>query len=113
LLQQATVLLLPSLSETFGLVLLEAWAAGTMVMASRTSGASALIEHGHNGWLFDLKNPATFHQFLDRTLNDPKRTREMTAHGTEKACDFYSVEATARRMKELYGQLIEEKQCLT
>jgi len=55
LVQEARALLLPSLSETFGLVILEAWAAGTMVLSSRTSGASALIEHGQNGWLFDLE----------------------------------------------------------
>src|SRR5205807_4960269 len=75
LLQQSTVLLLPSLSETFGLVLLEAWAAGTTVMASRTSGASALIEDGQNGWLFDLGNPATFHRALDQALAHPDLAR--------------------------------------
>src|SRR5206468_2636620 len=49
LFQQAEVLLLSSVSETFGLVLLEAWAAGTAVISSRTSGASALIKPGVNG----------------------------------------------------------------
>src|SRR5262249_6261755 len=44
LLQQAKALIIPSVSEPFGLVILEAWAAGTMVLSSRTSGASALVE---------------------------------------------------------------------
>jgi starch synthase len=42
LMQESSALLLPSLSETFGLVILEAWAAGTVVVSSRTSGPSAL-----------------------------------------------------------------------
>src|SRR5437762_2988778 len=71
LMQEARVLLLPSLSETFGLVILEAWTAGTMVLSSRTSGASALIEHGRNGWLFDLEKPEMFHEALERTLAEP------------------------------------------
>src|SRR5579883_1302625 len=57
LFQHAAIVLLPSLSETFGLVLLEAWAAGAAVASSRTSGATALIKDGENGWLFDLDAP--------------------------------------------------------
>jgi glycosyltransferase involved in cell wall biosynthesis len=115
LLQQATVLLLPSLSETFGLVLLEAWAAGIPVIASRTSGASALIENGRNGWLFDLSEPGSFHRALEDVLDDPEKTREMAARGFEKVRDAYSVDATSRQMKRLYEELVEEKQaaCVT
>lgn len=113
LLEEAAVLLLPSLSETFGLVLLEAWAAGTMVMASRTSGATALIEEGHNGWLFDLDDPAGFHRALDQTLAKPEVSRQMAQHGKNKVRNSYSVTATARQMKLLYEELIEEKRCVT
>src|SRR5205807_2485617 len=115
LLQQATVLLLPSLSETFGLVLLEAWAAGTPVMASRTSGASALIEHGRNGWLFDLADPTAFQHALEDALAHPDSSRDMAARGLEKVRNEYSVEATSRGMKRLYEELFEERRgaCVT
>jgi glycosyltransferase involved in cell wall biosynthesis len=113
LLQQASVLLLPSLSETFGLVVLEAWAAGTMVISSRTSGAAALIEHGHNGWLFDLDRPTAFHEAIDATLDHPKRSAEMASRGAAKVRESYSVEAVAGKVKKLYCDLIEEKQCVT
>src|SRR5581483_2120058 len=66
LFQEAEVLLLSSMSETFGLVILEAWATGTMVITSRTSGACTLVRHGQNGWLFDLSRPETFHEPLDQ-----------------------------------------------
>jgi len=115
LLQQATVLLLPSLSETFGLVLLEAWAAGTAVISSRTSGASALIENGSNGWLFDLNDPPAFHRALEEMLDHPEKAREMASRGFEKVRDVYSVDATSRQMKRLYEEIVEEKRavCVT
>ena len=115
LLQQATVLLLPSLSETFGLVLLEAWAAGTPVISSRTSGASALIENGSNGWLFDLNDPPAFHRALEEMLDHPEKAREMASRGFEKVRDVYSVDATSRQMKRLYEEIVEEKRavCVT
>jgi glycosyltransferase involved in cell wall biosynthesis len=109
LLQEAAALVLPSLSETFGLVILEGWAAGVPVLSSRTSGASALINSAVNGWLFDLDKPETFHQALDLTLSDPVRAREMAALGTEKVSAEYSVQAAAERMKVLYDQLVEAR----
>jgi glycosyltransferase involved in cell wall biosynthesis len=112
LLQEARVLILPSLSETFGLVILEAWAAGTMVLSARTSGPAALIENGQNGWLFDLDAPETFHSALDRTLANPDLTRQMVERGA-RVTERYSVVALAGRLKTLYQHLIEEKQCVT
>ena len=113
LLQTATAVVLPSVSETFGLILLESWAAGTPILSSRTSGASALVKHGENGWLFDLERPETFHAVLDRTWANPKEAAEMAAQGLELVQREYSVSAVAGRMKKIYEQVIEEKQCAT
>jgi glycosyltransferase involved in cell wall biosynthesis len=113
LIQQTRALLLPSLSETFGLVILEAWASGAPVLSSRTSGASALIEQGKNGWLFDLESPQTFFDALDRTLDDPARSRQMARSGAEKVRAHYTVSAVASSVKHLYEELIAEKQCVT
>jgi glycosyltransferase involved in cell wall biosynthesis len=110
LLQSASVLVLPSVCETFGLVILEAWAAGTPVMSARASGPAALIEHGHNGWLFDLDDPQSFHQALARSLEQPNLSREMAARGAALS-EQYSVDALAARLKSLYQELIEEKRC--
>lgn len=112
LLQEAKVLLLPSLSETFGLVILEAWAAGTMVLSSRTSGGAALVQDGENGWLFDLDRPQVFHQALETTLASPELAKRMVALGA-KVSERYSLEALAGRMKKIYEEVIEEKQCAT
>jgi glycosyltransferase involved in cell wall biosynthesis len=109
LIQEAQLLLLPSLSETFGLVILEAWAAGTVTVSSRTSGANALLEHGSNGWLFDLEQPDSFHQAVDLALSQPELLRPMAERGAEKVAREYSVSALAARMRALYVELIEQR----
>jgi glycosyltransferase involved in cell wall biosynthesis len=109
LFQSAAVVVLPSLSETFGLVILEAWAAGATVLASRTSGASALIRHGENGWLFDLANPSTFHECLGWALGFPSVRRRLAATSFRQVAAEFDVTAVAGRVKRLYEQLIEDK----
>lgn len=109
LFQEARAVLLSSISETFGLVLLEAWAAGTTVISSRTSGASALIRDGENGWLFDLARPREFHQALDQTLFNPALQAQLAQAGHRLVNAQYDLTAIAGQVKRLYQELIEEK----
>jgi len=112
LFQLARAVVLPSVSETFGLVILEAWAAGTTVIASRTSGASALIQHGENGWLFDLNTPAGFHEAVTHILRDPGARNRSAQRGHRMVSERFDVTAVAGRIKELYEHLIETKRSL-
>lgn len=112
LMQTARVVLLPSLSETFGLVILEAWAAGTTVIASQTSGASALINHGENGWLFKLGDPLSFHTALNRVLLEPDLAARQAAAGASLVGREYDTTVLAGRMQALYAELIEKKNAL-
>jgi len=112
LLQEAQALLLPSISETFGLVLLEAWAAGTTVIASRTSGASALVKDGENGWLFDLDEPQGFHEALNWTLANPGVQTQLAEAGRKLVDAEYDLASVVTRVKRLYEELIEAKHAL-
>lgn len=109
LFQEATVLLLPSISEPFGLVILESWAAGTPMISSRTSGASDLISEGDTGWLFDLDQPAGFHAALNIALGNPEKTKQMGAAGSALVKTKYDTNVLAGTIKNLYETLIEEK----
>lgn len=111
LFQEAQAVVLPSISETFGLVILEAWAAGAAVISSRTSGATALVEHGENGWLFDLEKSETFHSAVDATLANPNLQKQLAKAGKKLAATF-SISAVARRVKTLYAELTKEKHAL-
>src|SRR5262249_19766621 len=113
LLQQAQLLILPSLSETFGLVILEAWAAGTPVLSSTTSGARALIREGDTGWRFDLNEPETFQRALNLALSKPELARKLAARGRVQIEQEHSLTVLATRMKKLYAEFIEETKCVT
>jgi glycosyltransferase involved in cell wall biosynthesis len=112
LLQTARAVVVPSLSETFGMVILEAWAAGTPVVSSRSSGATALVDEGVNGLLFDLERPETLHAAIDRVLALPEVAARWGGAGRAKAVAHYDSSLSAGRMRGLYGNLIEEKNAL-
>lgn len=112
LMQSARAVVLPSVSETFGLVILEAWAAGTPVISSRTSGANALVVDGRNGFLFDLDQPAAFHAAVEQILTQPGLGARLGAAGRERVIADHDTVVLTARMKRLYEELIEEKHAL-
>lgn len=109
LFQEARAVLLPSISETFGLVILEAWAAGTPVISSRTSGALALVQDGVNGRLIDLDRPDSFHAAVDRVLGQPQVSRQWGTNGRAKVEAEYDTTVLAGRMKRIYEETITIK----
>jgi starch synthase len=109
LLQEAKALILPSLAEPFGLVIIEAWAAETIVLSSRTSGPASIIQSGKNGWLFDLNDPSSFHQMLNESLKNPQTRNVFSSNSDLLLRNKYSSTAIAGQMKKLYETLIESK----
>lgn len=109
LLQISKALVLPSRAEPFGLVIQEAWAAGTAVLSSRTSGPLHLIEDGSTGLFFNLAQPETFFHAVERLLNRPKEREAMVNAGREKVRTQYDAALLAGRMKMLYEELAEKK----
>lgn len=109
LFQQAVALVLPSISEPFGLVILESWASGTPVVSSSTSGGSELIQHGENGWLFDLSDPTGFHESLHEVLTKPQATKRAGELGRERVRAQYDSVVVAGQVKRLYEELVEQK----
>lgn len=108
LLQGAAAVVVPSHSETFGLVILEAWAAQRPVISTRTSGALDLIEDGVNGELFDLNDPTKFQTAVDRCFRDSYHARQLGGRGFLRAQDFDTVKL-AGRVRDLYEELVKEK----
>lgn len=113
LLQEARAVLLASVSETFGLVILEAWAAGTPVVSSRTSGAVSLVEEDRNGWLFDLEDPAAFHRAVDRVLLDPEARARCGEAGRCRVVSDFDARMLAGRIRGLYEELGRPLSCIT
>jgi starch synthase len=93
-------------------VILEAWAAGTAVISSRTSGAVGLIERDKTGLLFDLDRPEEFQSGIDRLWSSPGFAAYLAASGRQRVIEAYDTRVLAARMKRLYEDLIQEKNAL-
>lgn len=109
LFQQASAVVLPSIAEPFGIVILEAWAAGTLIISSRTSGAEKLIKDGENGYLFDLENSESFFHTLEQAFNNEETKKILTSQAKEQVIKEYDTTILATKMKALYEELIEKK----
>lgn len=110
LFQLSQALVLPSLSETFGLVILESWAAGRPVISSRSSGALDLVNPGENGWLFDLAAPEEFYHAVDDVMTHPQEATERGRAGLAKTRAQFDSVMLSGQVKKLYDELIEDKQ---
>jgi len=98
----ADVCAVPSYSESFGLVALEAQACGTPVIASRVGGLAHVVVDGQTGFTIRAHDPAAYAARLGELLGDePLRTR-MGSSAVEHA-RRYSWDATAGRLLEVYS----------
>jgi D-inositol-3-phosphate glycosyltransferase len=99
--QAADVLVMPSRSETFGLVAAEAQACGLPVIASRIGGIPFVVNDGESGILVDVGDEPGFAAALDKVVGDPDLRAAMSAAAEIKSGEF-NWKATADRLLELY-----------
>lgn len=100
----ADVVVVPSRSESFGLVALEAAACGVPVVAAAVGGLRSLVEPGVTGFLVDSRSPSAFAREIDEVLSDPPRAERMGASAARLA-NRYAWSTTAGRLRRLYGDL--------
>ncbi len=100
----ADVCLVPSRTESFGLVALEAAACGTPVVASAVGGLRSLVDHGRTGFLVEQRDPGVFAAYAREVLDNPSLARTMSAEAARRA-DGYTWSSAARSLVELYGVL--------
>jgi D-inositol-3-phosphate glycosyltransferase len=102
----ADLLLVPSRSESFGLVALEAQACGTPVVAARVGGLSHAVGDGTTGLLLSGHDPAHWAAAVAELLSSPRR---LAAMGTAAArfAGAHGWDLAATRLLDVYGQLLQ------
>jgi D-inositol-3-phosphate glycosyltransferase len=100
----ADVCLVPSRSESFGLVALEAAACGTPVVAAAVGGLRTLVAHGVSGFLVEGRDPSDYAAYVTRLLDDPLLAAAMGEEAAARA-RRYRWSITAARLRRLYADL--------
>lgn len=108
LLRAADICVLPSRWEPFGTVMLEAWAAGTALVAAASQGPAAFIKHGHNGLLVPIDAVAALSDALRRVIEDKSLSARLIEGGRADYQKDFTRAAVTQRMMALYGKLVAE-----
>lgn len=101
----ADVVLVPSRSESFGLVALEAAACGVPVVATAVGGLLSLVDHGRTGFLVPQRDAIGFARYTARLLDDPVLALSMGTAAAELAKQ-YSWQSAALRVRKVYSELL-------
>ena len=102
----ADIFCLPTRREGFGIVIIEAMAAGLPVVVSRLEGVTTdIIRSDREGILITGHNPDDYAQALLRLLNNPAMAKAMGSEARARAVSAYSLEQIAQRYAQLYGEL--------
>lgn len=100
----ADVVLVPSRSESFGLVALEAAACGTPVVANAVGGLLTIVEHGRTGFLVADRQPEVFARHIAQILDDPALSARLSVQAAERARG-YTWSFAAARLRRAYADL--------
>lgn len=99
--------LFPSSTETLGLVLLEAMAAGCPVVGANRGGIPDIVSDGVNGCLYDPDQPASLTTAVQRLLGDPAARRQLRLAAREEAERWGWAGATAQ-LQAYYRQVLQQ-----
>ena len=108
LLSGSAYLILPSLVEGFGLVVLEAFASSKTVLASRIGALAELVSDGVDGYLVHPNSETDWADKMITLFQHPERARDMGLMGLRKATSDFSMDRIAEQMEHAYEQVLKD-----
>ncbi len=103
------VLVLPSLWEGFGMVLLEAMALGKPVIGTRVGGIPEVIEDGVNGYLVEPGSPQQLAQKLLGLLRDQRLRSQMGQKGLQRVQERFDIKNNVRTVEQVYASVLNKR----
>jgi len=104
----ADLVCVPSYSESFGLVALEAQACGTPVVATAVGGLRTAVADGISGVLVDGHDPRAWSSVLARLIQEPQR-RVLLSMGAIEHASHFGWDATARGTLDIYDRVLSAR----
>lgn len=98
----ADVFVLPTLEDTWGVVVSEAMVVGKAILCSKWAGAAEMVVDGENGYIFDPYNPEKLAEMMSRFISNPDlissmghKSQQLMAQHTPKSAAEFLAEVTA------------------
>jgi glycosyltransferase involved in cell wall biosynthesis len=102
---QSAFAVIPSIvPETFGMIVLEAWARQRPVIAHRIGALAETVDDGINGLLVDPGDSQGLAKAIQRLLAEPEKVRQMGRAGYEKLKTVYGLELWRKKMNAVYQE---------
>lgn len=104
--QQATIFVMPSLTEALGVTFLEAMAAGVPVIGTNVGGIPEIVQNGINGLLVPVESPSSLTKAINRLLSDDQ-LRKNLAENARRTLNKFDVISMMECTYRLYREVIE------
>jgi glycosyltransferase involved in cell wall biosynthesis len=95
--------------ETFGMVVIEAYAQGVPVLAARSGVVTELVDEGKTGLLFEAGNPTDLASKMEWLWNHPAETEVMGRQAFDTYRDRYTPDRCYEMLMQVYGRVIDAR----
>ena len=101
------ILILPSQTEAFGRVLLEAMQMGTAIVSTDSGGIPEIVQHGYNGVLISYGDKRGLQKAMERVLIDEKLRSQLIENGRQTVVRF-SIENYAAKLEAIHRAVLRK-----
>jgi len=105
-LAECSMLVAPSLYESFGLILVEAMSAGKPVIACRAGGMQEIVADGETGCLIGVENSGELYDAIAKLIENRQLRRQLGEAGYNRYIQVFSNRAMAEQSLEVYKKLV-------